>query len=472
MSQTYSPLQFDAARWQPILADIARRHHVPGIVAGVLYYDKTTGLSQRFAANTGVTSLATRIENTPDTLCQIGSITKVVTGTMIMQLREEGKLDLDTPVTEILPGLKLADVDPSTITIHQLLTHTSGIDGDVFTDTGRGDNAVEIYVDQLADVHSLFAPGEGWSYSNSGWVLLGRVIEVLDGCTWDESLQNRISKRLGLQKFLTMPEQVMMHRNQQGHVRAPKDTEWRLAPVTSLPRSVGPAGIISSSVDDLLSFAGSFLAGGKGSDGQPLLSEESVRLMTDTHVKLAPGAAVMVPRWGIGWMLNDWEGHPVFAHGGTTIGNKAWLEVLPEDGIALVVFCNGGVAELAGPEVLAAFSKEFMGITAKAPDSPIVAKTEAKIDPSLLGTYADFSSSLEVHLSEDGQLQAKVERKGVASGDESAIVEFFPSETANQYLGRLDTLAGWNHFTFDEVDGQQCLYADIRCLRKVEAEKA
>lgn len=472
MSQTYSPLQFDAARWQPILADIARRHHVPGIVAGVLHYDTNTGLSQRFVANTGLTSLSTGIENTADTICQIGSITKVVTGTMIMQLRDEGKLDLDTPVTDILPDLKLADVEASRITIHQLLTHTSGIDGDVFTDTGRGDNAVEIYVDKLAEVHSLFAPGEGWSYSNSGWVLLGRVIEVLDGCTWDEAVQQRISQRLGLQQFLTLPEQVMMHRNQQGHVRAANDTQWRLAPVTSLPRSVGPAGIITSSVDDLLSFAGSFLAGGKGSNGQPLLSEDAVRMMTETQVTLDPGAAVMVPRWGLGWMLNDWEGHPVYAHGGTTIGNKAWLEVLPEDGIALVVFCNGGVAELAGPEVLAAFSREFIGITPKAPDRPIAAKTEAQIDPTRLGTYADFATSIEIRLSEEGLLQAKIDRMGVSSGDESIVLDCYPSETPNQFLARADTLAGWSHLTFDVVDGEQCLYADIRCLRKVEAAQA
>ena len=78
-----------------------------------------------------------------------------------------------------------APIDRRT-TVRQLLTHTSGIDGDVFTDTGRGDDCVQRYVELLADVDAVFEPGTAYSYCNAGFVLLGRIIEVLDGRTWDE----------------------------------------------------------------------------------------------------------------------------------------------------------------------------------------------------------------------------------------------------------------------------------------------
>ena len=242
MTDVTSPLAFDPTPWESLLAEAARRHHVPGIVAGVLRIDPATGVEQRFTAATGVSSTRTGVPSTRDTLCQVGSITKVVTATMILQLREEGRLDLDTPVTDILEGLELGGVDASAITVEHLLTHTSGIDGDLFTDTGRGDDCVEKYVDTLSTAESLFAPDTGWSYCNSGFVLAGRIIEVLDGRTWDESLQARISARLDLDRFLTLPEEVMAHHFQLGHVRQPGQREWSPTRTVSIPRSMGPAG--------------------------------------------------------------------------------------------------------------------------------------------------------------------------------------------------------------------------------------
>ena len=101
----------------------------------------------------GVLSLRTEAPTTADSLFQIGSITKVWTATVIMQLVDEGRLELDTPVVEVLPDLRLSDAEVTrTVTIRHLLTHTSGIDGDVFTDTGRGDECLERYVALLADV--------------------------------------------------------------------------------------------------------------------------------------------------------------------------------------------------------------------------------------------------------------------------------------------------------------------------------
>nr|WP_240325296.1 serine hydrolase domain-containing protein [Amycolatopsis thermalba] len=101
-------------------------------------------------AAAGVLNRATGVEATPDSVFQIGSITKVWTTTLAMQLSEEGALDLDTPVRRYLPEFRAPDSSAAAaITVRQLMCHTSGFEGDPFTDTGRGDDCVERYVATL-----------------------------------------------------------------------------------------------------------------------------------------------------------------------------------------------------------------------------------------------------------------------------------------------------------------------------------
>src|SRR5215472_16257833 len=192
-----------------------------------------------------------------------------------MQLVDEGLLDLDAPVVEVLPELRLADADVTKqVTVRHLLTHTSGIDGDVFTDTGRGDDCVETYVAGLGEVAQNHPLGATWSYCNSGFVLAGRVIEKLTGGTWDSAVRERIIAPLGLERTITLPEEALLHRTAVGHVSEGTEEPSR-APVWMLPRSLGPAGLIGSTAADLLEFARMHLTGGVGPDGTRLLSAAS-----------------------------------------------------------------------------------------------------------------------------------------------------------------------------------------------------
>ena len=134
----------------------------------------------------GVLSRATGVEATADSVFQVGSITKVWTTTLVMQLVDEGKLDLDEPVRRYLPEFVIADEDAAAaITVRQLMCHTAGFEGDLFTDTGKGDDCVEKYVATLAEVTQLFPPGEMFSYNNAGFCVLGRIVEVLRGKPFD-----------------------------------------------------------------------------------------------------------------------------------------------------------------------------------------------------------------------------------------------------------------------------------------------
>ncbi len=115
----------------------AERHRVPGAAVAV-------GMDDRLAeAATGVINLDTGVEATADSLFQVGSVTKVWTAALVMQLVREGLVDLDQPVRRYLPGFGVVDAAASdSITVRQLLAHTGGFDGDLFEDTGRGDDAV------------------------------------------------------------------------------------------------------------------------------------------------------------------------------------------------------------------------------------------------------------------------------------------------------------------------------------------
>src|SRR5207248_10825591 len=142
-------------------------------------------------------------------LFQIGSMSKVWTATLVMQLADEGHLDLDAPLASLIPDLKLPGDLASSVTLRHLLTHTSGIDGDVFTDTGRGDDCLEKYAALLADAAQNHPLEATWSYCNSGYVLAGRVIEKLTGGTWDAAIKERLVAPLGMTHTGTLPEEAL-----------------------------------------------------------------------------------------------------------------------------------------------------------------------------------------------------------------------------------------------------------------------
>jgi CubicO group peptidase (beta-lactamase class C family) len=287
-----------------------------------------------------VLGTVTGVPVTPDSVFQIGSITKVWTATLALQLVDEGVLDLDAPIAAVLPNLALADpAVAGSVSMGPQLTPTSGIDGDVFTDTGRGDDCLERYVAQLDRAAQNHPMGATWSYCNSGFVLAGRVIEQLTGDTWDAALQRRLLAPLGLTNTVTLPEQALLHRAAIGHVEV--DGEAKQAPAWGLPRSMGPAGLITSTAADVLAFARMHLTGGLAPDGTRVLSGAAAREMTDKHADL-PDRDTLGDSWGLGWIRYGWDGHRLIGHDGNTIGQSAFLRLLPEQGLAVVLLTNCG----------------------------------------------------------------------------------------------------------------------------------
>src|SRR4029079_7745439 len=161
----------------------------------------------------GVLSTATGVEATTESVFQVGSITKLWTTSLVLQLVDEGKSELDAAIRTYLPEFRIADVEAADrITVRQLLTHTSGFEGDIFTDTGSGDDCVEKYLGVLHDVPQLFPPGTMWSYNNAGFVVLGRLVEVMRDAPYDVCLRRPLLGPLGADHAATSPYEAILFR--------------------------------------------------------------------------------------------------------------------------------------------------------------------------------------------------------------------------------------------------------------------
>ncbi len=379
-----------------VLADACERYQVPGATLAVRQDDEILEFAQ------GVLNKSTGVEATPDSLFQIGSITKLFTTTLVMQLVDEGRIDLDEPVRTYLPEFLLQDgKQAATVTVRQLLCHTSGIDGDFFIDTGRGSDCVERYVMAMAGVPKLHEPGEMWSYCNAGFSVAGRIIEKLTGLTWDDALKQRLLKPAGITTMGTLPEEAILGRAAAGHMPGP-DGVPALAPIWALPRSNGPAGATPfAAARDLLTFGWLHLRGGRTEDGSRLVSFESVRHMQQKQADL-PGAGEP-KEWGLGWMLFDWDGQRIIGHDGGTVGQSSFFRMSPDRRYGAAILTNGGNTQALYRRVMGEVFR--LGASIEMPPLP-AANPDGHVDPTrFVGTYQKLSARLDITL-EDGNLTA------------------------------------------------------------------
>jgi CubicO group peptidase (beta-lactamase class C family) len=351
----------DIMAWQDRLAERAVAAGVPGVSVAVLAGDEITTLA------TGVLNTATGVAVTTDSLFQIGSVTKVWTATVLMRLVEQGRVELDAPVVRVLPAFRVADpAAGERITLRHLLTHTSGIDGDFFHDTGRGDDCLERYVAACAGLAQVHPVGATMSYCNTGYVVLGRIVEVLAGRCWDDALRELLIEPLGLTHSQTLAEEVLRYRAALGH-EIGADGVLRPAAIWGMPRSLGPAGTINATAADMLGVARLHLSGGLASDGTRLLTPASVAAMRAPQVEV-PNPWGKGDRWGLGWALFDRGG--VLGHDGSTIGQKAILRIVPEADVAVAALAN---ADSAGPllvEITDELLEELTGLPPAPPLTP------------------------------------------------------------------------------------------------------
>lgn len=438
--------------WAQRVRDACVDSGTPGAVVGVWHADTSTVLAH------GVLSTRTAVAVTEDSVFQIGSITKTWTATMIAQLVAEGRLDLGSTVAEVLPGIRLGSPDRSgSITVEHLLTHSSGLDGDVFTDTGRGDDAVEHYVDLLGDVAAVHEPGLAYSYCNTGFVLLGRMIELLDDRTWDASLNARLLAPLGLHDTCTLPEEALLRRVAVGHQDGLPVAQW------GLPRALGPAGLITTTAGDLLTYARQWL-----DEDAP----SHLRVMTEPRLDV-PGGDDLVSI-GLGWMVGRWGQHVVLGHNGGTLGQSAELRVVPTLGLAICVLTNASHVNALWDAIVPMVLQDLCDLQPPPRPAPDPACMPADLDRHV-GVYERRALRFEVELDHEhlpGLSVGLVPIGDLAHLSTAERVRLHPcDDSGDRFVARSEGSDDpWSSFSFAVLpDGTPQLFFVGRVAPRVEA---
>ena len=444
------------------LPELIERFHVPGASIAV-WQDGV--LSE---AAVGVANMNTGVEATTDTLFQIGSITKLYTTALVLQLVDEGLLTLDEPIRKWLPDFKVGDAETSAkVTLRHLLTHTSGIDGDYFINAGRGEDRIEKFVSALGELPNLSPLGHMFAYCNVGFVIAGRVIEKVTGLPWDKAMRTRIVKNIGTPAFSTLPEQAMRHRTAIGHLGTP-GKGLMVSPIAYLAQSNAPAGSMPMApARDVVAFGRTMMDEGLAPNGHRLMSAESAALYRREHRVCPPGGSL--DGIGLGAFLWNWggDGYDVFGHDGSTIGQAAFLRIHPKSGTIVVLLTNGGDGKGLAQILL---TRIFMSTAGVAPPAkPSLVDTDEQLGP-YVGTYGKTSETAHVKLKE-GSLYVTIQPSAnygvIGSGGEIEL----QSVGEGRFVGTNPGMSQSVNFNFLEADGDgkpRYLYSGVRSFTRVD----
>jgi D-alanyl-D-alanine carboxypeptidase len=302
---------------------------LPGIAVGVVADQELV-----WATGFGFADVQARKPMTPDTKFRMASHSKLFTATAIMQLREQGKLRLDDPVSKYLPWFKVkpAAEDDGPITIEQLLTHTSGLprEAGAHWTTLEFPTADEIRK-LMADRQAAFAPQVRWKYSNLAYTIAGLVVEQVSGESWAAYVQRHIFSPLGM-------DASSVDRNVDGlavaYARRMPDGQREILPFTDA-RGMASATGITSTVRDMAKFVSAqFRTGPKG--GSRILSTGSLREM---H-RLRSLENNWTTGSGIGFAVNRVDGKTYIGHGGGYPGYTTQTLIHPDTKVGVIVLTN------------------------------------------------------------------------------------------------------------------------------------
>ena len=361
------------------VTSILHRTGAPGAVVAVLgehfTYRQAYGLRDREKKLPA--SLGTHFE--------IGSITKQFTAAAILQLKEAGLLLLDDKLGRYLPAAPHANE----VTLRQLLSHTSGLpeylDGEDIEEAAARPASFDSLIQRIEGKPLDFAPGSRWAYSNTGYILLGRVIELASKETYRHYIQSHLLDRAGMTQTFTVADEASLSGMATGY--------WTKHGVVSVSGRISDsfgwaAGNLVSTLGDLEKWNRALAAG-------TIVSRADYALMaTAVHAGQADA------KYGLGLFVDQFEGQPRIGHTGGSFGFTSADQYFPRQRVWIIALTNkGGSPEAADMIVAAAFNRLYPDLAARdvAPAQgedkaiTVAARTlftglqQGRIDPALLG---------------------------------------------------------------------------------------
>lgn len=356
------------------------RQHIPGLSLAVLRHGRVIK-----AKGYGVASVEHRAPATPHTVYELASTTKPFVATAILLLAQDGKLGLDDDIARWIDSV------PATwrgVTIRHLLTHTSGIK-DYLADLRHDfthDSPPEAIARMVLAAPPNFAPGARWSYSNSGYVLLGLVVRKASGEPWDAFLKRRVFDPLGMTETRRDTPDEIVPARAAGYLWYGAGGMHNGDYLKYLTTNHGDRGLLSTALD---------------------LAKYDVALADDRLLTRASREAMWRPvtlgdgsthGYGLGWFIETTRGHRHIHHPGGAPGTAAFISRYPDDDLTIVMLANGGAAY---PQALdLGIAQRY--IPALAP-GPVVAVSQARLD-GYTGFYNAFGSQLLTIRREGGAL--------------------------------------------------------------------
>jgi CubicO group peptidase (beta-lactamase class C family) len=335
-----------------------------------------------FRKSQGMANLELDMPIEPDMVFRIGSVTKQFTAVAILMLAEQGKLALDDSISTFLPEYPTHD---HLITVKHLLTHTSGIKSytsmSEWPPLWRKDFTVQELIDFFKFQPMLSAPGKRWAYNNSGYVLLGAILEKISGQSYEAFLQQNIFEPLGMkQSYYDDPSQIIPRRAA-GYDKTPDGFANTAFLSMTQPYA---AGALASTVDDLVLWDSALYT-------ERLLKQETLKQAHSSY-QLTNGSSTA---YGFGWELSEYAGHRFIEHGGGIHGFRARAIRIPDERVFVAVLSNnGGVS----PEPLA------FKIAALAMGRPYHEPTPVALEPEVLALYEgvyEINASGAIHITRE-----------------------------------------------------------------------
>ena len=458
---------------------ILNRHPAVGLASGIV----RDGSLELFDGR-GFADIASNGSIDADTVFRIGSVTKPFTAVAVMQLYEQGVIDLDAPANDYLRAYELIPAHEGfgPVTVRHLLTHTAGI-AEVqrvrdllHPEAGPFEGRPPILslsagepMPSLAEYYRrglrvVVEPGASFAYSNPGFATLGQIVEDVTGVALDRYFRERIFEPLGMTDTdLVRSARVTSHLatgyalGRHG-VTAVPDRDWIGA---------GSGGIYST-VHDIARFAAALMGGGANERGS-ILDPATLSTMFEPHYQPDP----RVPGWGLGFARGETGGHRVVGHDGILPGFNSTLLVAPDDGLAVIAFTNGSAGAFMWMEM------EFRRLLSHLLDVPGEAiRTDIPHRPEmwheLCGRYRlpPRISDLRARLAIPGGMEVFVRRGRLMMRALTPVpaayrgLPLHPDDEDDPYVFRLD-LSGFGQGTVrvvfgrDAASGAAAVHADL-----------
>jgi len=312
-------------------------YHVPGMAIAVVKDDEVV-----FTHGFGIASVEKETPVTPETIFAIGSSTKAFTSTLVGMLVDEGEMDWDDPVTKYLPYFQMnieSSNETAELTLRDVLSHRTG-----FTRMGlliaSGQIPREEVLLDATEAEPYVPFREEWYYSNVMYMSAGVAAGKAEGTDWDTLVTERIFEPLGMNSTTTSVTQAETDsRLASGYLWDEDLQDYEYKPMRNVD-NIGPSGSINSNVIDMAQWLRLQLNRGEY-EGRRLISEENLLETWTTQIDITENVG-----YGMGWMIQEWEGQPVIEHGGNVDGFSAQVAMLPEANLGFVILTNASVSPL------------------------------------------------------------------------------------------------------------------------------